>query len=49
MDVEAIKRRGWVEDGIIVINIETDVMDWDDRERFRLWAERRYGKRGDKR
>lgn len=44
VDVEEIKRRGYHEDGILVIDMRKDSMDWAEREIFRQWAERRYRK-----
>lgn len=42
IDIEEIKRRGYYEDGILVIDMRKDPMDWAEREMFRQWAERRY-------
>lgn len=44
VDVEDLKRRGYYEDGILVIDMRKDNMDWTEREIFRQWAERRYRK-----
>lgn len=45
MDVEEIKRRGYREDGIVVIDMHNDRMDMIEREVIRQWAEKRYPKR----
>ncbi|MCK0507931.1 hypothetical protein [Aromatoleum anaerobium] len=43
-DLEEVKRRGYYEDGILVIDMRRDHMDWTEREIFRQWAEKRYRK-----
>lgn len=44
VDVERIKRDGYYEDGILVIDMRRDHMDWTEREIFKQWAEKRYRK-----
>ena len=44
VDVEKIKRDGYYEDGILVIDMRRDHMDWTEREIFKQWAEKRYRK-----
>lgn len=44
MDVERIKRDGYRQDGILVIDMHNDRMDPIERELFRQWAEKRYPK-----
>lgn len=45
LDTEEIKRRGYREDGIVVIDLNNDRLDVIEREVIRQWAERRYGQR----
>lgn len=45
MDVEDVKRRGWHEDRIIVIDMNNDRMDFVEREIFKAWADKRYGEK----
>lgn len=45
LDTEEIKRRGYREDGIVVIDLNNDKLDVIEREVIRQWAERRYGQR----
>lgn len=42
MNVEELKRRGYREDGIVVIDLNNDRLDVIEREVVRQWAERRY-------
>lgn len=44
-DAEEVKRRGFHEDGIVVIDLNNDRLDMVEREIVTQWAERRYGKR----
>lgn len=46
MDLESVKRRGYHEDGIVVIDMRNDELDWMEREVIERWAQRRYPKRG---
>lgn len=46
MDIDEVKRRGYREDGIVVIDLNNDRLDMIEREVVRQWAERRYPKRG---
>jgi hypothetical protein len=43
--VEAIKRDGWREQGILVISTEDQRLDWMERQLLRQIAERLYGRR----
>lgn len=45
MNVEEVKRRGYREDGIVVIDLNNDRLDVIEREVVRQWAERRYPRR----
>lgn len=45
MDAEKVKRDGFHEDGIVVIDLNKDRLDMVEREIVTQWAERRYGKR----
>ncbi|WP_372000926.1 hypothetical protein [Tistrella mobilis] len=42
-DVETVKRRGWREDGILVISGADKRLDWAEREVIRQIGERLYG------
>ena len=44
-DVEAIKREGWREQGILVISTEDQRLDWMKRQLLKQIAERLYGRR----
>lgn len=44
-DAEEVKRRGFHEDGILVVDMRNDRIDPIEREIFKQWGERRYGKR----
>ncbi len=46
MDAEETKRRGYREQGIVVIDLNNDKLDMVEREIVRQWAERRYPKKG---
>lgn len=43
MDTEEIKRRGYREDGIVVIDLNNDRLDVIEREIVKRWADQRYG------
>jgi len=45
MDVEAVKRRGWREQRLLVVSLEDDRLDWMERELIRRIGERLYGAR----
>jgi hypothetical protein len=45
MDVEAIKRRGWREQRLLVVSPEDERLDWAERELIRRIGERLYGVR----
>ena len=45
MDVEAVKRRGWREQRLLVVSLEDDRLDWVERELIRRIGERLYGAR----
>ena len=44
-DLEAIKQRGWREQGILVISAEDQRLDWMERQLLKQIAERLYGRR----
>jgi hypothetical protein len=43
-DVEAIKREGWREQGILVVSTEDTRLDWMEKQLLRQIAERLYGR-----
>lgn len=43
MDVEAVKRRGWREQRLLVVSLDDDRLDWTERELIRRIGERLYG------
>ncbi|AUM00798.1 hypothetical protein B4966_11940 [Rhodocyclaceae bacterium] len=43
MDVEAVKRRGWREQRLLVVSLEDDRLDGMERELIRRIGERLYG------
>jgi hypothetical protein len=45
MDVEAVKRRGWREQRLLVVCLDDDRLDWMERELIRRIGERLYGAR----
>ena len=45
MDVEAVKRRGWREQRLLVVSVDDDRLDWVERELIRRIGERLYGAR----
>lgn len=45
MDVEAVKRRGWREQRLLVVSLEDDRLDGMERELIRRIGERLYGAR----
>ncbi|WP_062196847.1 hypothetical protein [Caldimonas taiwanensis] len=45
MDVEAVKRRGWREQRLLVVSLDDDRLDWMERELIRRIGERLYGAR----
>ena len=45
MDVEAVKRRGWREQRLLVVSLEDDQLDGMERELIRRIGERLYGAR----
>ncbi|WP_019561408.1 hypothetical protein [Caldimonas manganoxidans] len=45
MDVEAVKRRGWREQRLLVVSLDDDRLDWMERELIRQIGERLYGAR----
>ncbi|WP_297834636.1 hypothetical protein [Thermomonas sp.] len=45
MDVEAVKRRGWREQRLLVVSLEDARLDWMERELIRQIGERLYGAR----
>jgi len=45
MDVEAVKRRGWREQRLLVVSPDDDRLDWAERELIRRIGERLYGAR----
>jgi len=44
-DAEAVKREGWRDQGILVINTEDQRLDWAERQILKQIAERLYGRR----
>ena len=44
-DLEAIKRHGWRDQGILVISPEDQRLDWIERQLLTRIAERLYGRR----
>ena len=44
-DLEAIKRRGWREQRLLIVSPEDDRLDWMERELVRRIGERLYGAR----
>ena len=45
IDVEAVKREGWRDQGILVISTEDQRLDWMERQLLKQIAERLYGRR----
>ncbi|MFN3327031.1 MAG: hypothetical protein ACK5AZ_26355 [Bryobacteraceae bacterium] len=45
MDVEAVKRRGWREQHLLVVSLDDARLDWMERELIRQIGERLYGAR----
>ena len=45
VDYDALKRRAWHEDEILVLNLREDSLSWSDKELLRIIGDRRYGKR----
>ncbi|WP_243041045.1 hypothetical protein [Dyella sedimenti] len=45
MDVEAVKRRGWREQRLLVVSLDDARLDWMERELIRQIGERLYGAR----
>lgn len=44
-DLEAVKRRGWRDQHILVVSPDDDRLDWTERELVRQIGERLYGTR----
>lgn len=45
-DLEAVKRRGWRDQHILVVSPDDDRLDWTERELVRQIGERLYGAGG---
>ena len=45
MDVEEIKRRAWIDDGILVVSPDDPVLGMDEAEFIRQVGNRKYGRR----
>ncbi len=45
VDYEAMKKNGWLDQGILVISIDDDRIGWAEREILRQVGEKLYGKR----
>lgn len=45
MDVEAVKRRGWREQRLLVVGLDDERLHWTEREMIRRIGERLYGQR----
>lgn len=43
LDVERVKREGWQQDQILVVDFNNDRLDPIERELFRQWGNQRYG------
>ena len=43
MDVEAVKRRGWREQRLLVVGLDDERLHWTERELIRRIGERLYG------
>jgi hypothetical protein len=46
-DVDAIKRDGWRDQGILVVSLDDERLDWIERELVKRIGERLYGRQGD--
>lgn len=47
-DVDEIKRDGWRDQGILVVSLDDERLDWIERELVRRIGERLYGRQGDR-
>ena len=45
-DLEAVKRAGWHDQGILVVSVSDARLDWVERELLRRIGERLYGRQG---
>ncbi len=48
LDPEKIKRKGWLEDGILVINLKTVKLAWNEKELLKTIGNKLYGKKKEK-
>ena len=46
---EDIKRDGWIEQGLLAVNVEDHCLTWPERELVKQLGEKLYGKRIDQR
>jgi hypothetical protein len=46
-DVDVIKRDGWRNQGILVVSLDDERLDWIERELVKRIGERLYGRLGD--
>jgi hypothetical protein len=46
-DIDAIKRDGWLDQGILVVSLDDEQLDWIERELVKRIGDRLYGRRGD--
>ncbi|WP_157314582.1 hypothetical protein [Chitinibacter sp. GC72] len=46
MDVEQVKRQGWQQEQILVVNADDTRLDWTEKELVRRLGERLYGQGG---
>ena len=44
MDTDEVKRRGWLDNSILVVSIHDDSLTWADREMVKQIGEKLYGK-----
>ena len=45
IDAEEVKRRGWIEQGILVISVNDPDLHWTEKESIKQIGERKYGRR----